>query len=331
MTSSNRARSRYHYRTLGFHVRAEDVAGDGSSFKGYAAVNNNIDEYGTIMGKGCFDRDFDGFRANGFIGGLNHNWDTPLGLPSKESRCDDRGLFTGCDQIVDTAHGNDCKKLFKAGVIRKMSFGFEDLDKRWLDQREDVDRYWDSVGYQPSDEDKERSKNGALLFTRVKVYEGSPVMSPGNTRADITEVRSRFRDDDDDYADDSDNEMSVCKEGEKYFVKKKGRLCPKEGFETKKEAEEFMAACKPRSFSDFESHSLAARDTVEEFCGRAEQLSVLRISQGRALAPERRAILRQIRDRADRALAACQPRVSPSDVAALRRDLIEIESAILNS
>ena len=91
-----------------------------------------------------------------------------------------------------------------------------------------------------------------------------------------------------------------------------------------------MAACKPRAFLDFETHSLTARDVVEEYCLRAEQLAELRLGQGRSLAPERRAILRQIRDRADRALAACQPRASRGDVARLRRELIEIESAILH-
>ncbi len=320
--------ARCHYRTLGFDLRSVDEK-DGSYFEGYCAVNNNIDSYGTIMGRGCFDRDFAFFRNDGFIGGLNHNWDQPLGVPNDKTKADDTGLFVGSN-VVDTSYGMDVRKLFKAKVIKKMSFGFEVLDKRFLDQREDVERYWDSVGYAPSDDDKELSKNGALLFTRVRVFEASPVMAPGNDRADITEVRARLFRDDDDSGDDDDGEMSVCKEGERWYVKKKGKLTPKEGCETKSEAEELMAACKPRSFTDFETHALSARDAVEEFAARAEQLSELRLSQGRSIAPERRAILRQIRDTADRALAACQPRASRADVAQLRRELIEIESAILH-
>jgi HK97 family phage prohead protease len=334
MTRPNRSQARFHYRTLGFQIRSVDEK-DGSYFEGYCAVLNNIDEYGTIMGRGAFDRDIAYFRDNGFIGGLNHNWDSPLGTPNEKTMPDEHGLFVGAN-VIDTAHGQDVRKLLKARVIKKLSFGFEDLDKRWLDQREDVERYWDSVGYAPTDEDKERSKNGALLFTRLKVYEASPVMSAGNTSAGITAVRGRLRGDDDDSGDDDDNEMSVCQQDDgKWYVKKKGgktarvKYEPADGFETKKEADELMAACKPRSFLDFETHSLSARDAVEEFCGRAEQLSALRLTQGRALAPERRAILRQIRDRADRALAACQPRASRSDVANLRRELIEIETSIL--
>lgn len=324
-------RARYHYRTLGFQIRAVDEQ-NGSYFEGYCAVHNNIDEYGTIMGRGCFDRDFGFFRDNGFIGGLNHNWDQPLGTPNARTKCDDHGLFLGAS-VIDTAHGQDVRKLLKAGVIKKMSFGFEDLDKRWLDQREDVERYWDSVGYQPSDEDKERSKNGALLFTRLKVYEGSPVMSAGNTSANITTVRGRSsRDDGDNDMTDDDgdaSEMSVCKEGDRYYVKSKKGKKPAEGLATKEEADELMAACKPRSFLDFETHALTARDAVEEFAARAEQLSELRLSQGRSIAPERRAILRQIRDRADRALAACQPRASRADVAALKRELFDIQTSVL--
>ena len=224
MNRPSRAKQgRFHYRTLGFQIRAVDEK-DGSYFEGYAAVHNNIDEYGTIMGRGCFDRDFGYFRDNGFIGGLNHNWDSPLGTPNEKTKADDHGLYVGA-RVLDTQHGQDVRKLLKAGVIKKMSFGFQDLDKRWLDQREDVERYWDSVGYQPDDEDKERCRNGALLFTRLKVFEASPVMAPGNERADITEVRSRFRYDDGNLGDDG--EMSVCKEGDKWYVKtKQGKLEP---------------------------------------------------------------------------------------------------------
>jgi HK97 family phage prohead protease len=270
--------ARCHYRTLGFDVRSVDEK-DGSYFEGYCAVHNNIDSYGTIMGRGCFDRDFGFFRDNGFIGGLNHNWDQPLGTPNGKTKADDHGLYVGAN-VLDTTYGMDVRKLFAAGVIKKMSFGFEDLDRRYLDQREDVERYWDSVSYAPSDEDKDLSKNGALLFTRVRVFEASPVMAPGNERADVTEVR----------ADGSDG---------------------------------------PREYTTFESHSLAARDAVEAFCVRAEQLAELRLHDGRSLAPEKRAILRQIRDRAERALAACQPRANRADVAALRRELFDFDISIL--
>ena len=131
------------------------------------------------MGRGCFERDFAILPRQGFIGGLNHNWDQPLGTPNDKTKSDDTGLYVGAS-VVDTSYGMDVRKLFKAGVIKKMSFGFEVLDKRFLEQREDVERYWDSVGYEPSDEDKELSKDGALLFTRVQVLEASPVMAPGN-------------------------------------------------------------------------------------------------------------------------------------------------------
>ncbi len=274
MTPRNKP-ARLHYRTLPFEVRS--VAEDGSYFEGYAAVHNSIDSYGTIMGKGCFTRDLESFRSDGFLGGLNHNWNQPLGKPSK-IEASDHGLLVGGD-IVDTTYGADVKKLLRAGVCKKMSFGFEDLERRFLDQPEDCMRYWESVGYAPSERDQDLSKNGALLFTRIRVFEASPVMVPGNDQADITEVRA-------------------------------------DGTEA-------------REYSTFESHSLAARDAVEAFCARAEQLAELRLHDGRSIAPERRAILRQIRDRADQALAACQPRASAADVAALKRDMLLFDTPTL--
>jgi HK97 family phage prohead protease len=268
--------AKLHYRTLPFTVRAEDVAVDGSHFRGYAAVKNNIDEYGTIMGKGCFKRDLKYFRANGFIGGLNHNWDTPLGKPD-EIEDDDRGLLVG-GSIVDTAHGQDVRKLLKAGVIRKMSFGFEEVEKKFLDSPKDVEKYWEEAAYEPSDDDRERANHGAVCFTRVRVHEASPVMAPGNDRADITEIR----------------------QGE------------------------------GKSYSTLEVMSLAVRDAVIDLCVRVEQLAELRALDGRSLSPERRAIIREIRERADKALAACQPKATLQDVAKLRRELYELQASVLD-
>jgi hypothetical protein len=206
---------------------------------------------------------------------LNHNWDEPIGKPD-EAVTDSHGLMVGAD-IVDTAHGMDVRKLLKAGVIRAMSFGFEDVKKEFLDQPKDVVKYWGSVGYEPSDEDQALSKHGALLLTRLKVYEASPVMAPGNDRANITEVRAE----------------------------------------------------PDKDYSTFELMSLAVRDAVIDLCVRAEQLAELRAQDGRSLSPERRAIIREIRDRAESALAACQPKASLRDVAVLRRELLEIEQSLL--
>jgi len=178
-----------HYRVYPAEIRA-DKKPDGSYFEGMCAVYHAIDDYGTIMGKGCFDRDIDYFRKNGFIGGLNHNWNDPIGTPDPESGPNEHGLRVVCSNVLDTEHGLTVRKLLKAGVCKKLSLGFGDLEKRWLDKEEDVRSYWQAAGYMPRPSDEEACKRGALLFTRIKVYEASPVMVPGNQYADITEVRT---------------------------------------------------------------------------------------------------------------------------------------------
>lgn len=279
MSAIQRAKRPLHYRAFDFEIRESDDA-EGKYFEGYCAVHNNIDSYRTIMGAGCFERDIDHFRQNGFIGGLNHNWDEPIGKPNVKTKADKIGLYVGAD-VLDTQHGMDVRKLLKAGVCKKLSFGFEDLDRRYLEQREDVERYWDSVKYSPSEEDRELAKDGALLFTRLKVFECSPVMAAGNDRASITAVRE----------DD--------------------------GART--------------AFPSLETHSLIVRDAIAEFCVRLEQLAQVRISDGRSLSPANQATLRQIRDRADKAMAACRPMATRSDVASLRRELFDLETAVLAS
>ena len=305
---------------------------------------NNIDEYGTIMARGCFDRDIAHFREHGFIGGLNHNWDEPLGKPS-EIRSDNDGLFVAAD-IVDTRHGEDVKKLMRAGVIRRMSFGFDDIDKRWLDGKDQVSKYWDSAGYSPTDEDQERAKHGAVLFTRLKVYEASPVMIAGNTAAKVTGVRAMSDASDDDEDDDggemSGKKCSVIERDGKWYVKAddSDEMSPEGGCASKEEADE-MAKSKPkskkkpkeaergRSILTLEDHTLAVLDAVEEYRDRVQQIAGLRASQDRSLAPERVARLRELRDSIDAVVAACQPCAKRSDVLALRRDLLLIESGVL--
>ena len=128
--------------------------------------------------------------------------------------------------MLDTQHGQDVRKLLKAGVIRKMSFGFQDLDKRWLDQREDVERYWDSVGYEPDEEDKERCRKRCPAFHSaakcLRHAQSWPLAMIGPTSpkcaAGCATMMANLGD---------DGEMSVCKEEDKWYVKtKKGKLEP---------------------------------------------------------------------------------------------------------
>jgi HK97 family phage major capsid protein len=191
------------------------------------------------------------------------------------AREDDKGLLVG-GNVLDTAHGMDVRKLLAGKVCRYLSIGFDVLARAWLEKAEDVKKYWDTVGYTPTEQDTARSQYGALLFTDVQVYEASPVMVPGNDYAEITSVRGAALE----------------------------RL-------------------------PLDEHLRTALATAEEISERIEQLATLRAADGRGVPPERRAVLRQMRDRIDRALAASQPRASEADLRALRLDLLKIESGAL--
>lgn len=310
-----------HHRTWEAEIRA-DKKPDGSYFEGYAAVLHSIDEYGTIVGQGSLDRDLEYFKRQGFIGGLNHNWAEPIGKPI-DCKVDSRGLWIAAD-VVDTAHGTDVRKLLKAGVIKKMSFGFTDLDKRWLEREDDVRGYWRDAGYTPKPEDEDRCKNGALLFTRLKVFEASPVMVPGNEHADITVVRT------------GDQKRYIEKEGEKWCVfsedgKKLGE------HDTKEEAEAQLAAIEAnknkddRGFIPLETHLFMALSTMNEISDRLEQRAALLRSHGRSLPPERISVFNQICDRANRTLAAVQPWVNHDEVQSIRKSLLEFEAYLITS
>src|SRR3954454_7192473 len=77
------------------------------SFEGYAACTKNLDSYGEIIAPGAFAADLDAFLADGFIGGLNHDWDQPIGKPA-EAKEDGRGLFGKAD-LIDTQHAQECR------------------------------------------------------------------------------------------------------------------------------------------------------------------------------------------------------------------------------
>lgn len=174
------------HRTFGLEVRATKP--DGSSFEGYCTVFNSIDSYGTIMARGCVDKHLEFFKTNGFLAGLNHNWDQPAGSIDF-AEVDSKGLKVRAS-IIDTASGCDLKKIMAAGICKKMSFGFDILSRTYMEKPEQVDEYWRSVGYSPSSDDQANAKCGAVLINEVKIYEASPVMVPGNEGAGITAVRA---------------------------------------------------------------------------------------------------------------------------------------------
>jgi uncharacterized protein len=175
------------FKTFPFEVKA--AAGDGSTFEGLVSVFHNIDSYGEIVDDGAFTQDLPQFMEDGFIGGLNHDWDNPIGTPQDGTKVVPAGLFLRAN-VIDTTHGLDVRKMLKAGVVKKLSIGYRTKGAQMLESAEDVTAYWESKGYTPNAQDITRAQYGARLLTRLHLYEGSPVTVPANDLASITAVKA---------------------------------------------------------------------------------------------------------------------------------------------
>lgn len=175
------------FKTFPFELKAS--SGDGSEFSGLVSVFHNIDSYGEIVDDGAFDADLPDFMAEGFIGGLNHNWDSPIGTPQKGTKVVSNGLHL-VGSVIDTTHGLDVRKMLKAGVVKKLSIGYKTMGLTELEDEDAVKAYWEQKGYTPNAQDIARSARGAVVLTRLKLYEGSPVTVPANDLAMITAVKA---------------------------------------------------------------------------------------------------------------------------------------------
>lgn len=175
-------------RDLKFDYRAVgDDAGSGG-FEGVANMTCVCDRYGTIFAPGAFTQDIDEFRANGFVAGLNHNHAKPIGRVA-EAREDGRGLYVRAD-LMDYDHAQEVRRYVRDGLCKFLSIGFRVVTREYLQTLADVQAWWRGVGYAPTDEDQSNAAYGAVVFTRAKVYEVSPVMIPGNAGSSIAASRS---------------------------------------------------------------------------------------------------------------------------------------------
>jgi HK97 family phage prohead protease len=175
-------------RIVPFEVKAAGSASGSMSFEGYGGCTRNIDGYGEIIAPGAFLKDLPKFLDDGFIGGLNHDWDRPIGKPVAAVE-DSRGLFLKAALIPELEHARECHTLLKNRVCKKLSIGFKALEKGYLDDQDDVLAWWKEVGYEPSEDEIAEASHGAVILKRVRLYEVSPVMIPANQQADITDVK----------------------------------------------------------------------------------------------------------------------------------------------
>jgi len=173
-------------KTLQFDLKASSA--DGGTFEGYANAFHNIDSAQEIVVPGAFTDTLPQFLEDGFIGGINHQWDMPIGKPTGAKE-DVLGLFIQA-MISDTVSGRDCRTLMKDRVIKKMSIGYRVKADEWLETADEVAAYWKQHSYQPTAQDIARSQYGVRLLHKINpLFECSPVTVPANDRADISRVK----------------------------------------------------------------------------------------------------------------------------------------------
>lgn len=173
------------FKILPFELKS--ASGDGSEFAGFCNAFCNIDAAQEIVAPGAFKDTIPQFMEVGFIGGLNHDWNSPIGSPvSAEEQS--AGLFVE-GKISPTQHGKDCMVLLKDRVVKKMSIGYKVLGDMMLENAEDVAAWWKDQSYTPNASDIAAAQYGARVLTKVHLYEFSPVTVPANSMADITRVK----------------------------------------------------------------------------------------------------------------------------------------------
>lgn len=173
------------HKTLSFSIKS---ASDNGTFEGYANAFHNIDSAQEIVVPGAFTDTLPQFLSDGFVGNINHGWDSPIGKPI-EAREDSVGLYIKA-MISNTTDGQNCRILMKDGVIKKMSIGYSVKADEHLEDAEAVAMYWEKWGYKPTPQDIARSQYGARLLLKINpLYECSPVAVPANSLADIARVK----------------------------------------------------------------------------------------------------------------------------------------------
>lgn len=154
-----------------------------------ASVYNAVDRHGHVVLGGCFKDEIAYFQEEGFIGGVNHDWDRPLGKVETASETEQGLYFTG-RFTPGLSYADDAMKLIRDGVITKVSVGFRIQEWDWVKQ-ETLLRMWESVGYVPTQQDMKNTQDRmTLVLLKGQPFEVSPTPIPAAPDADITQTNS---------------------------------------------------------------------------------------------------------------------------------------------
>jgi HK97 family phage prohead protease len=181
-------------KSVPFEAKALDEDAPNGGFSGVGAAYLNIDGVGDIIAPGAFKDGIEEYLASGFVGGLGHDWDSPIGHPAEASETD-RGLYvkayfdpTPAAQAV-RAMMTPNPRTGRATVSR-LSIGYKTMESRLLNGPDEVKAYWAGAGYAPTPTDLERAESGARLLTKLRLFEVSPVLIPANDLAQVTGAKS---------------------------------------------------------------------------------------------------------------------------------------------
>lgn len=217
---SSRDAGRVEHKSIPLEVKAVRDPGDsaatspGGEFEGIGGCFLNIDAQLDIVAPGAFKADIAEFLSDGFIGGVNHNWNNPIGHPY-EAKEVERGIAFKAvfEQTPDAQVTREKMKVNPRtgrATIRRLSIGYRIKDAELLDTESAVRSFWRDAKYTPSDQDLERLAKamstplrnaegkvlkdkagkdrvtGVRLLKRLSLYEISPVAVPANERTEIT-------------------------------------------------------------------------------------------------------------------------------------------------
>lgn len=165
------------YRTA--EIRADS---DNGGLSGYASHFGSIDSYGTAVKKGAFAQTIS--QRGDKIPVLWNHWpDSPIGKPD-ELKEDDTGLWFNASISEGTTHGRDVMTLLRDGVPLGMSFGFETLKSRPIEEADELN--WEQA---PEFYKQPENREYVRIIEEVRLWEISVVTFPANEMATINDVR----------------------------------------------------------------------------------------------------------------------------------------------
>lgn len=147
-------------KTIRFNVKSiDEVEG---TIEGYGATfSKDPDSYGDIIDPGAFTKTLKQ-NADNIVSLFNHDTNQPIGLPVAEQ--DKTGLYTKIKLVLEVQKAREVLALAKAGVIKRMSIGYEPVKTKFVD--------------------------GIRHLIEVKLYDISPVIFAANQEALILSAKS---------------------------------------------------------------------------------------------------------------------------------------------